>query len=52
VATVVHATTLVDACPRAAVRWIDACGHFPQIEHAAVVNEWLGEFLATRAAAR
>jgi pimeloyl-ACP methyl ester carboxylesterase len=52
VATVVHATNLVDACPRAAVRWIDACGHFPQIEHAAVVNEWLGEFLATRAAAR
>jgi pimeloyl-ACP methyl ester carboxylesterase len=34
------------------VRWIDACGHFPQIEHAQTVNEWLAEFLVARPAPR
>lgn len=38
--------------PRATVRWLDACGHFPQIEHAPAVNGWLGEFLAGRPAPR
>jgi pimeloyl-ACP methyl ester carboxylesterase len=38
--------------PRARVRWIQACGHFPQIEHADVVNTWLTEFVAGRPAPR
>ena len=38
--------------PRARVRWIEACGHFPQIEHADVVNTWLTEFVAGRPAPR
>jgi pyruvate dehydrogenase E2 component (dihydrolipoamide acetyltransferase) len=37
---------------RASVRWLDACGHFPQIEHASRVNEWLAEFLVGRPAPR
>ena len=39
-------------CRARAVRWIDACGHFPQIEHASVVNGWLTEFLVGRPAPR
>lgn len=38
--------------PRASVRWLDACGHFPHIEHPRAVNEWLGEFLVGRPAPR
>jgi len=38
--------------PRAAVRWVDGCGHFPHIEHARPVNEWLAEFLVGRPAPR
>ena len=38
--------------PQPRVRWIDACGHFPQIEHADVVNGWLTEFLVGRPAPR
>src|ERR1051326_400677 len=41
-----------EALPRARVRWIEACGHFPQIEHADVVNGWLTEFVVGRHAAR
>jgi len=37
---------------RVDVRWVDDCGHFPQIEHATVVNEWLGAFVAERPAPR
>jgi pimeloyl-ACP methyl ester carboxylesterase len=44
--------TAADTLPRARVRWIDACGHFPQIEHAPVVNGWLTEFVAGRPAPR
>jgi pimeloyl-ACP methyl ester carboxylesterase len=44
-----HAETVARALPNAALRWLDRCGHFPQIEHAATVNEWLGEFLARSA---
>lgn len=47
-----HCTELARALPRADVRWIDACGHFPQIEHAATVNEWLADFLVGRPARR
>lgn len=47
-----HCAAAARTLPRAAVRWIDACGHFPQIEHARVVNDWLGEFLVGRPAPR
>lgn len=41
-----HAKTMARALPNARLRWLDRCGHFPQIEHAATVNSWLGEFMA------
>jgi pimeloyl-ACP methyl ester carboxylesterase len=47
-----HCGEAAEALPRARVRWIDACGHFPQIEHASVVNDWLTEFLVGRPAPR
>jgi pimeloyl-ACP methyl ester carboxylesterase len=40
-----HAQMVVEGIPRATARWLDRCGHFPQIEHALAVNEWLGDFL-------
>lgn len=40
-----HSREVAATLPRAEVRWVDACGHFPQLEHPAAVNEWLGEFL-------
>jgi len=51
VARASHCANVVDACRRGAVRWLDACGHFPQIEHPQVVNDWLAEFLVARPAA-
>jgi pimeloyl-ACP methyl ester carboxylesterase len=47
-----HCAEAVDRLPRATVRWLDACGHFPHIEHAQVVNGWLTEFLVGRPAPR
>jgi pimeloyl-ACP methyl ester carboxylesterase len=47
-----HCGDAAEALARARVRWIDACGHFPQIEHASVVNDWLTEFLVGRPAPR
>jgi pimeloyl-ACP methyl ester carboxylesterase len=47
-----HCGEAADALPRARVRWLDACGHFPQIEHADAVNGWLTEFLVGRPAPR
>jgi pimeloyl-ACP methyl ester carboxylesterase len=52
VVSVAHCAAIVDGCRRAAVRWIDRCGHFPQIEHPAAVNAWLADFLVGRTAAR
>jgi len=43
---------LAAALPGTDVRVIDACGHFPQIEHATTVNDWLGEFLVVPSAPR
>lgn len=45
-----HCADAVEGLPRAAVRWLDRCGHFPHIEHASVVNSWLEEFLVGRTA--
>ena len=47
-----HATEVTAGFPRAGLRWVDACGHFPHLEHAAVVNGWLAEFLVGRPAPR
>jgi len=44
-----HARAVVEGMPGAQARWLDGCGHFPQIEHAPTVNGWLGEFLLARA---
>src|SRR2546425_1136982 len=40
------------ALARGRVRLLDACGHFPHIEHAQVVNGWLAGFLVGRPAPR
>jgi 4,5:9,10-diseco-3-hydroxy-5,9,17-trioxoandrosta-1(10),2-diene-4-oate hydrolase len=45
VVPLLHAELAVRGLPRAEGRWLDRCGHFPQIEHAAAVNDWLGDFL-------
>lgn len=47
-----HCMEAAGGFPRAAIRWLDACGHFPHIEHAPVVNGWLAEFLVGRPAPR
>lgn len=47
-----HCAEAARALPRAGVRWIERCGHFPQIEHSATVNAWLGDFLVGRRATR
>jgi pimeloyl-ACP methyl ester carboxylesterase len=47
-----HATEAAAGFPRAALRWVDACGHFPHLEHAQAVNGWLAEFLIGRPAPR
>ena len=48
----VHCAEVAEAFGHAAVRWVDECGHFPQIEHAQTVNGWLTEFLVGRPAPR
>jgi pimeloyl-ACP methyl ester carboxylesterase len=51
----VSAQHVVDAAagfPRAALRWVDRCGHFPHLEHPQAVNAWLAEFLIGRPAPR
>ncbi len=47
-----HSAGVVEACRRGTIRWLDRCGHFPHIEHAAAVNTWLAEFLVGRTAPR
>jgi pimeloyl-ACP methyl ester carboxylesterase len=47
-----HCAETVEGLPRATARWLDACGHFPHIEHAQVVNGWLADFLVGRPAPR
>jgi pimeloyl-ACP methyl ester carboxylesterase len=47
-----HCTEVIESCRRGAVRWLDRCGHFPQIEHAPAVNAWLADFLVGRTAPR
>lgn len=47
-----HAAEVAEALARAGLRWLDPCGHFPQIEQAATVNAWLAQFLVGRPAPR
>lgn len=47
-----HAGEAADGFPRAALRWVDDCGHFPHLEHPGTVNAWLAEFLVGRPAPR
>ena len=47
-----HAGEAAAGIPRAALRWVDACGHFPHLEHPQAVNGWLAEFLVGRPAPR
>jgi pimeloyl-ACP methyl ester carboxylesterase len=44
-----HAEAAARAIRRLEVRWLDRCGHFPQLEHGLVVNAWLEKFLPARA---
>lgn len=45
-----HCAAVARGLPAPSVRWLDHCGHFPQIEHARAVNQWLARFLVGRAA--
>lgn len=47
-----HCRAVAEGLPRAEARWIEACGHFPQLEHSGTVHQWLGEFLPARPAPR
>ena len=47
-----HCARVIEACRRGTLRWLDRCGHFPHLEHPAVVNRWLAEFLVERTAPR
>ncbi|HXJ80144.1 MAG TPA: alpha/beta fold hydrolase [Candidatus Methylomirabilis sp.] len=44
-----HAESAARAIRNLEARWVEGCGHFPQLEHCAVVNAWLGEFLLAEA---
>lgn len=47
-----HCGQVAGSLPRATVGWLEACGHFPQLEHPEIVNDWLSQFLAGRPARR
>jgi pimeloyl-ACP methyl ester carboxylesterase len=47
-----HCATVAKGFRRVSVRWLDACGHFPHLEHADTVNGWLEDFLVARPAPR
>ena len=47
-----HCAEVAAVLRHAMVRWVDACGHFPQIEHVDAVNGWLVDFLVGRPAPR
>jgi 4,5:9,10-diseco-3-hydroxy-5,9,17-trioxoandrosta-1(10),2-diene-4-oate hydrolase len=44
-----HARQVADGLGLAQPRWLDHCGHFPQIEHPAAVNTYLRDFLCAPA---
>lgn len=44
-----HAETIAAHLPNANARWLEGCGHFPQIECRDTVNAWLAEFVGSPA---
>jgi len=47
-----HCQEVAQDLPRSETRWVEACGHFPQLEHPDPVNGWLSQFLVARPAPR
>jgi pimeloyl-ACP methyl ester carboxylesterase len=47
-----HAAEAAAGFPRATLRWVEDCGHFPHLEHAQTVNGWLADFVVGRPAPR
>lgn len=47
-----HCQAAGDLLPRAEVRWLDDCGHFPHLECPHLVHDWLARFVAPRPAPR
>src|SRR5262249_12021209 len=47
-----HAEAVAKGIRHAEARWLDRCGHFPQLEHGDAVNDWLSEFLLAGATGR
>src|SRR6058998_962038 len=47
-----HCAQVAETLAHARVRWVDECGHFPQLEHVEAVNGWLVDFLVGRPAPR
>jgi pimeloyl-ACP methyl ester carboxylesterase len=47
-----HAAEAAAGLPRAVLRWVDDCGHFPHLEHPQIVNGWLAQFVVGRPAPR
>lgn len=47
-----HCGRVAEGLPRARVRWLEGCGHFPHIECPSAVNAWLAEFVVARPAPR
>lgn len=43
-----HVVEAASVLPRAELRWVERCGHFPMLECPRAVHAWLGEFLAGR----
>jgi pimeloyl-ACP methyl ester carboxylesterase len=47
-----HATEAAAGFPRAGLRWVENCGHFPHLEHTQTVNGWIADFVVGRPAPR
>jgi pimeloyl-ACP methyl ester carboxylesterase len=47
-----HCADVAGGLPRATVRWLEHCGHFPHVEHPQAVNDLLAEFVVGRPAPR
>src|SRR5262245_192842 len=45
VVSAAHVTAAIAGIRQVEARWLDRCGHFPQIEYPAIVNAWLTDFL-------
>jgi pyruvate dehydrogenase E2 component (dihydrolipoamide acetyltransferase) len=52
VVPIAHGQAVAAGLRRVRARWIERCGHFPQIEHADAVTGWLAGFLYAPAGSR